>query len=101
MNNSLVIFFKNKSLFEIFDEIKDLFEYNIKFIKSSDELKSLSRNILEQHVVISEKTIRNLNNLTVEDYKSRLSAIQKNYETALTWWEDNDRLFTKYLKEFV
>ena len=63
MNNSLVIFFKNKSLFEIFDEIKDLFEYNIKFIKSSDELKSLSRNILEQHVVISEKTIRNLNNL--------------------------------------
>ena len=59
MNNSLVIFFKNKSLFEIFDEIKDLFEYNIKFIKSSDELKSLSRNILEQHVVISEKTIRN------------------------------------------
>jgi len=56
MNNSLVIFFKNKSLFEIFDEIKDLFEYNIKFIKSSDELKSLSRNILEQHVVISEKT---------------------------------------------
>ena len=42
-----------------------------------------------------------LNNLTAEDYKSRLSAIQKNYEIALTWWEDNDRLFEKYLKEFV
>jgi len=42
-----------------------------------------------------------LNNLTEENYKSRLSAIQKNYEIALTWWEDNDRLFNKYLKEFI
>ena len=42
-----------------------------------------------------------LNNLTAKDYKSRLSAIQKNYEIALTWWEDNDRLFNKYLKEFI
>ena len=41
------------------------------------------------------------NNLTDKDYKSRLSAIQKNYEIALTWWEDNDRLFNKYLKEFI
>ena len=42
-----------------------------------------------------------LNNLTKKDYTSRLSSIQKNYEIALTWWEDNDRLFNKYLKEFI
>ena len=63
MNNSLVIFFKSRSLFEIFDEIKGLFEYNIKFINSSDELKSLSKNFLGQHVVITKKTTRKLNNL--------------------------------------
>ena len=63
MNNSLVIFFKSQSLFEIFDEIKGLFEYNIKFINSSDELKSLSKNFLGQHVVITKKTTRKLNNL--------------------------------------
>ena len=48
-----------------------------------------------------DELVNILNNLTDKDYKSRLSAIQKNYEIALTWWEDNDRLFNKYLKEFI
>ena len=48
-----------------------------------------------------DELVNILNNLTEKDYKSRLSAIQKNYEIALTWWEDNDRLFNKYLKEFI
>ena len=63
MSNSLIIFFKNKSLFEIFNELKELFDYDLQFIKSTSELRSLSKNFLGQHVVISEKTIQEINNL--------------------------------------
>ena len=63
MNKPLIIFFKNESLFEIFNELKELFGYDLKFIKSTPELKSLSKNLLGQHVVISEKTIQEINML--------------------------------------
>ena len=55
--------------------------------------------------IITFKTVNELidilNNLSEDDYESRVESIQTNYKTALTWWEDNDRLFEKYLKEHI
>jgi len=34
-------------------------------------------------------------------YESKKAAIHDNYERALVWYEDNDKFFNKYLKEFV
>ena len=44
-----------------------------------------------------EELLTQLQNLTPELYKSKLDSVKNNYKLALEWWEDNDRLFSKYL----
>jgi glycosyltransferase involved in cell wall biosynthesis len=47
-----------------------------------------------------EELISILSNIDDNSYKKRKSAIEENYQKALYWYEDNDKFYNKYLKEF-
>jgi len=39
-------------------------------------------------------------NINETTYKKRKDAIKENYQKALYWYEDNNKFYDKYLKEF-
>lgn len=48
-----------------------------------------------------EELLNKIQNLTPELYQSKIESVKNNYKLALEWWEDNDRLFNKYLKDII
>ena len=57
MTNSLIIFFKIKSLFEIFEEIKGIINFQIKLIETDEGLSDFLDKNNNQYVVICSKHI--------------------------------------------
>ena len=48
-----------------------------------------------------DELFKHIENLSPDLYESKIQAVQNNFELALNWWEDNDRLFNKYLKDVI
>ena len=47
-----------------------------------------------------EELVNILLNINETTYKKRKDAIKENYQKALYWYEDNNKFYDKYLKEF-
>ena len=66
MNKKLIIF-ENKELFNILDEINEIFEFKLEFCEKENKLDKLNQENSSNFLVITKKKISNLKNQVIID----------------------------------
>ena len=66
MNKKLIIF-ENKELFNILDEINEIFEFKLEFCEKENELDKLNQENSSNFLVVTKKKISNLKNQVIID----------------------------------
>ena len=66
MNKKLIIF-ENTELFNILDEINEIFEFQLEFCKKENELDKLNQENSSNFLVVTKKKISNLKNQVIID----------------------------------
>ena len=61
MNKKLIIF-ENKELFNILDEINEIFEFKLEFCEKENKLDKLNQENSSNFLVVTKKKISNINN---------------------------------------
>ena len=78
MNKPTIIFYNLKSLFEVFDELKETLRFNILFFSTKKDLISSINAKIKNHIIISDKNLETniqLNQIIINKHPEKVEKI--------------------------